>query len=141
MAPVVALEQEVVSRGYSVDIPAGAGADGIVNAAYAQLGVAQDCTDLVQNSLSAIGLVASRLNGGPDLGTSVGAWAAYGYQVHDGAYAPGDILIWPGYPFHLRGQWDGNSTVAERMVAARRDDGAYRSVRTGAPAVAVVRVA
>src|SRR5690606_9013303 len=84
------------SAGYAFDIPAGAGAAGIVNAAYAQLGVGQDCTDLVQNALSALGIVAPRHQGGPDLGTGVDTWAQFGHIVTDGAYAPGDLLSWPG---------------------------------------------
>lgn len=77
------------------DIPAGVGAQGLVNAAMAQLGWNQDCTDLVQNSLDAIGLATSQANGGYDMGISdfyrFGTAAAL-----DGSYAPGDILIWDG---------------------------------------------
>ncbi len=141
VVPVVAAAEEAVSSGYSVDIPAGAGAQGIVAAAYAQLGVSQDCTDLVQNSLSGIGLVASRLNGGPDLGTSVGTWASFGYQVTDGAYAPGDILIWPGFHVAIyvgngmavHGGWTNGGAHAESTVATS-------AFATGTPS-AVVRVA
>ncbi|XPP27485.1 MAG: NlpC/P60 family protein [Leucobacter sp.] len=72
------------------ELPAGAGAQGLLDAAYAQLGWAQDCTALVENALRAIGF------GVGDLGTSVGEYARYGTVVSDGSYAPGDILIWPG---------------------------------------------
>lgn len=133
--------EEVVVASYSVDIPAGAGAGGIVNGAYAQLGIAQDCTDLVQNALSAIGIVTSRLHGGPDLGTGVGTWAQFGYQVTDGSYAPGDILIWPGYHvaiyvgngMAIHGGWTNGGRHGESTVLT----GAFA---TGAPS-AVVRVA
>ena len=73
------------------DIPAGVGGQGIANAALAQLGVNQDCTALVENSLRAVGIPAG------DLGTQVGEYTALGgYVVTDGAYAPGDILVFPG---------------------------------------------
>lgn len=142
--PVVVVEEEVVEEVAAArtafDIPAGAGADGIVNAAYAQLGISQDCTDLVQNSLSALGIVSSRLNGGPDLGTSVGTWAQFGYVVTDGSYAPGDILIWPGYHVAIyvgngsavHGGWTNGGRHGESTVVT----GAFA---TGAPS-AVVRV-
>ncbi len=134
-------EAEGRSASHRLDIPAGSGAQGIVNAAYAQLGVSQDCTDLVQNSLSAIGVVSARLNGGPDLGTSVGSWSQFGYLVTDGAYAPGDILIWPGYHVAIyvgngmavHGGWTNGGRHAESTVLT----GAFA---TGAPS-AVVRVA
>lgn len=84
------------SAGYAADVPAGVGAQGIVAAAYAQLGVGQDCTDLVQNSLAAVGLATRRDQGGYDHGP----WslASVGVPVTNGEWAPGDILGWPGYP-------------------------------------------
>ena len=137
---VAEIEEETFVARASFDIPAGAGAAGIVNAAYAQLGIGQDCTDLVQNSLSALGIVTPRLQGGPDLGTSVGTWAQFGYQVSDGSYAPGDILIWPGYHvaiyvgdgMAIHGGWTNGNRHAESTVLT----GAFA---TGAPS-AVVRV-
>lgn len=79
------------------DIPAGEGAQGIVDAAKAQLGVAQDCTDLVQNSLAAIGVIDQRDMGGFDLGPSSSEHVALGGTVvTSGDYAPGDVLFWEG---------------------------------------------
>lgn len=142
--PVVVVEEVIeettVAARSAFDIPAGAGASGIVNAAYAQIGIGQDCTDLVQNSLSALGIVTPRLQGGPDLGTSVGTWAQFGYQVSDGSYAPGDILIWPGYHvaiyvgdgMAIHGGWTNGGRHGESTVLT----GAFA---TGAPS-AVVRV-
>lgn len=72
------------------DVPAGAGASGLVNAALAQLGQFQDCTALVERSLRAIGF------GVGDLGTLASQYAAYGSYVGSGGYAPGDILVWEG---------------------------------------------
>lgn len=78
------------------DIPAGAGASGIVAAALAQLGVGQDCTDLVQNALGAVGYVTPRLQGGPDLGANLGSWTGFGSEVSLDSLAPGDILVYTG---------------------------------------------
>lgn len=106
-----------VSANWLGDIPAGAGAQGLVSAALAQVGVNQDCTDLVQNSLAAIGLTTSRLKGGPDLG--VHSFAAFGKHVTNGNYAPGDILMWGNYHTAIyigngqavHGGFGGNRTV------------------------------
>ncbi|MFT4232319.1 MAG: NlpC/P60 family protein [Leucobacter sp.] len=90
-----AAAQQTASSGsgaYSgTDVPAGEGAQGIVNAALSQLGVNQDCTALVENSLRAVGIPAG------DLGTQVGEYTALGGTiVTSGDYAPGDILVFPG---------------------------------------------
>ena len=107
-----------VSGKSSVDVPAGEGAAGLVSAALAQVGVSQDCTDLVQNALAAVGLTERRDQGGYDHGVS--DFYRYGTPVTDGNYAPGDILIWPGAPHvavyigngqAVHGGWQGNQTV------------------------------
>lgn len=98
VAPAAAIADGTSARsaGHVADVPAGVGAQGIVNAALAQLGVSQDCTDLVQNSLAAVGLATRRDQGGYDHGP----WSLQGLgaPVTDGQWAPGDILGWPGYP-------------------------------------------
>jgi len=76
------------------DIPSGSGAEGLVNAALAQLGTAQDCTDLVQNSLAAIGLIQRRDQGGLDLGTGIWQYDGFGTRVDISSLNPGDILIY-----------------------------------------------
>lgn len=73
------------------DIPAGSGGSGLAAAALAQLGAGQDCTDLVQNALAAIGVTTRRDQGGYDMG--VGDFYGVGSGV-SGDWAPGDILIW-----------------------------------------------
>lgn len=84
----------------AVEVPAGVGAGGLVNAALAQVGVYQDCTDLVQNALAAIGLTERRDQGGYDHGVSdffrYGASTPYVHGTT--ALAAGDILMWPGAP-------------------------------------------
>ncbi|MBO1900655.1 C40 family peptidase [Leucobacter weissii] len=96
------------------DIPAGKGAQGIVDAARAQLGVFQDCTALVEKSLRAVGIPAG------DLGTQVHEYTALGGTVvTSGSYAPGDILIWAGRHVAVyigngqavHGGFGGNQTV------------------------------
>lgn len=106
------------------DIPAGVGAQGLVSAALAQVGTSQDCTDLVQNALAAIGAVQRRDQGGYDHGVS--DFYQYGTPVTDGNYAPGDILIWPGAPHTaiyigngqaVHGGWGGNQTVVNTYAS------------------------
>lgn len=80
----------------TVDAAASATGHAIVDAALAQLGVLQDCTDLVQNSLAELGLVLRRDRGGYDHGTI--SLQQFGVPVTDGQWAPGDILGWPGSP-------------------------------------------
>lgn len=77
-----------------VDVPAGQGAQGVVAAAKAQLGVQQDCTDLVQNSLAAVGLTTRRDQGGFDLGTGIWQYDKFGSRVSLDSLAPGDILVY-----------------------------------------------
>lgn len=115
-------------KGFSgVDVPAGVGAQGIVSAALAQLGVMQDCTALVEKSLRAIGVPAG------DLGTQIGEYTGLGGTlVSSGDYAPGDILIWSGRHVAVyigngqavHGGYGGNQTV----VAGAFIDGAPSGV-------------
>ncbi len=111
-------EATAASLKHRVDIPAGVGAEGLVAAALAQVGQSepQDCTDLVQNSLAAIGMVTRRDQGGPDLGVS--SFRNFGTLVTSGEYAPGDILGWPGAPhvaiyigngMAVHGGWNGDA--------------------------------
>lgn len=105
----------------AVDIPAGAGASGLVNAALAQLGVAQDCTALVEKALRAIGYSAGDLS--PVQFSAYGPTTQY---IHGStALAPGDIIIYnpngDGHGTHVaiyigggqavHGGWDGFTTV------------------------------
>ena len=108
------------------EIPAGAGAGGLVAAALAQVGVGQDCTDLVQNALAAIGQTERRDQGGYDHGVSdfTRYGATVGYAHGTTALAPGDILIWPGLPHvavyigggqAVHGGWSGGTTVVDSI--------------------------
>ncbi|MFC5339080.1 NlpC/P60 family protein [Leucobacter denitrificans] len=99
----------------AVDVPAGQGASGIVNAALAQLGVAQDCTALVEKSLRAVGHSVGDL--APAQFTAYGP--SVGYSHGSTVLAPGDILIWGnahvaiyvGGGKVVHGGWDGFTTV------------------------------
>ncbi len=70
------------------DVPSGAGAQGLLAAAIAQLGDQQDCTALVERSLRAIGFNVG------DLGTAIWQYDPFGTRVSIDALAPGDILIY-----------------------------------------------
>ncbi|MBN9613588.1 MAG: C40 family peptidase [Actinobacteria bacterium] len=95
------------------DLPAGKGAAGLVAAALAQVGDFQDCTAMVERALRAIGYPVG------DLGTQVAEYAPYGKVLTAGAYAPGDILIWPGAHVAIyigngrvvHGGWTGGTTA------------------------------
>lgn len=111
------------------DVPAGVGASGIVTAALAQLGEFQDCTALVERSLRAIGVPAG------DLGTQIGEYTGLGGTlVTDGAYAPGDVLIWSGRHVAVyigngqavHGGFGGNQTVVASAFIDGSPDGVVR---------------
>jgi len=113
LASVTQKKQEVK------DVPAGAGASGIVAAAQSQLGQFQDCTALVERSLRATGYSVG------NLGTSVGEWAQFGQVVSPSSLAPGDILIWPGQHVAIyigngqavHGGWNGSNTAIASAYA------------------------
>lgn len=95
-------------------VPSGEGAQGIADAALAQLGVSQDCTALVEKSLRAVGIPAG------DLGTRAAEYVALGgTQVSAGSYQVGDVLIYEGNHVAIyvgngrvvHGGWDGFTTV------------------------------
>ena len=105
----------------AIDIPAGSGASGLVNAALAQLGVSQDCTALVEKSLRAIGYSVGDLNP-----VQFGAYGPTTRYVHgETALAAGDILIYNPYGDNhgahvaiyiggnqaVHGGWTGYTTV------------------------------
>ena len=106
----------------AAEIPAGSGASGLVAAALVHVGISQDCTDLAQNALAAIGLTERRDQGGYDHGVS--DFFRYGASVDyvhgTTALAPGDLLMWPGAPHvavyigggqAVHGGWTGGTTV------------------------------
>ena len=117
------------SQQQGADVPAGSGAQGIVSAALAQLGQFQDCTALVERSLRAIGVPAG------DLGTQIGEYTALGgTQVTNGAYAPGDILVWSGRHVAVyigngqavHGGYGGNQTVVASAFLDGQPSGVVR---------------
>lgn len=133
-AQIVIVEEEVSEAAAAraqIEIPAGAGASGIVAAAYAQIGEVQDCTALVERSLRAVGF------GVGDLGTSVGSWAQYGYVVTDGSLAPGDILVWPGWSvsvyvgdgMEVHGGWSNGGRHEPKTVLQPIAAGGFTTVR------------
>ena len=116
-----------VPASYSYD-PAGASttAQRLVDAALSQLGTTQDCTDLVQNSLAAIGMTTRRDAGGYDYGPQ--GFNGFGTVVTDGSIRPGDIMerdghvaIFLGYqdgqPTAIHGGFNGDQTVVSHVDA------------------------
>ena len=74
---------------------------------------------MVERSLRAVGIPAG------DLGTQVGEYTALGgVIVTDGAYAPGDILVWSGRHVAVyvgngqavHGGFAGNTVVASAFI-------------------------
>lgn len=120
------------------NVPVGAGAAGLVQAALAQQGVNQDCTDLVQNSLAAIGLTQRRDQGGFDLGTGIWQYDGFGTRVDINNLAPGDILVYgnAGTGTHVaiyigdgkavHGGFNGSTVVASKDSAYQALTGAIR---------------
>lgn len=90
-------------------------AAGIASAAYAQLGVSQDCTMLVTNALAAVGI---NHHGWPDsyfsLGSQVSASQAQpGDLVYyaDGGTGMAHIAVYVGNGQAIHGGWEGGQTV------------------------------
>lgn len=104
------------SNSYSTSIEApNSKAQAIVDAAYAQLGVNQDCTMLVTNSLKAVGIYH---HGWPVSYTSLGR------EVSSSEAKPGDIIyyenggmgvahvaVYIGNGQAIHGGWNGNTTT------------------------------
>lgn len=114
----LAANQQAVA---AAEAPAGKGDGTIVGEALAQLGVAQDCTDLVQNALAGAGITTRRDQGGYDhgVGDFGGYGASVGYDHGTTALAPGDLLVYGGAHVAVyigngqavHGGWDGFTTV------------------------------
>jgi hypothetical protein len=98
-------------------IPVSTTGELLAAAALAQIGIIQDCTDLVQNSLAALGLTVRRDSGGFDYGTH--GFIEFGYQVDASQAQAGDIAIIEGHVWivldnsgnGVHGGWGGNQTV------------------------------
>lgn len=97
----------------------GSGVEGLISAARSQIGGYMDCTDLVQNSLAAIGLFERRDQGGYDLGPM--DFARFGTQIAASEARAGDLLVRGGHVAiytgdgfthsAVHGGWGGNSVV------------------------------
>lgn len=121
------------------DVPStGALADRIVAAAKAQVGNPQDCTDLVQNTLAAVGLTTRRDQGGYDLGTGIWQYDHFGPRVALSDIKPGDILIYgnAGTGAHVaiyigngqavHGGFGGNTVIYSQYITKHQLTGAIR---------------
>lgn len=76
-------------RASYANIPVGVGAAGLIAAARAQIGQAQDCTALVERALRAIGYKVGDL--------APMGFAAYGTRVSPADALPGDIMMRGGH--------------------------------------------
>lgn len=97
------------SRSYTGSSQSGYSANGntILAAAYSQLGVGQDCTSLVSNSLAAAGIY---FHGWPQQYASLGSWTSNPvpgdiviYDTHVAIYAGGGTAV--------HGGWNGGTTA------------------------------
>lgn len=111
--PVTRNTQQQTAGFSGSDLPAGAGASGLVAAALAQQGQAQDCTAMVERALRAIGYSVGNVG--------VTGFDGYGTVIRSGSYAPGDIMVWPGQPhvaiyvgngMAVHGGYNGSTVVA-----------------------------
>ncbi|MBL3685929.1 peptidoglycan endopeptidase [Leucobacter zeae] len=91
------------------NVPVGKGAEGLVAAARAQIGTAQDCTDLVQNALAAIGMTTRRDEGGYDLGPM--DFGRFGTEVAASDVQFGDIMMRGGHVSIYTGDGTSHSAV------------------------------
>lgn len=91
------------------NVPVGKGAEGLVAAARAQIGVAQDCTDLVQNALAAIGMTTRRDEGGYDMGPM--DFGQFGTEVSASEVQFGDIMMRGGHVSIYTGDGVSHSAV------------------------------
>ena len=95
----------------------------LLDAALAQEGIPQDCTDLVQNALAAIRYTTRRDQGGFDFGVDDVAYT-FGVQIPVSEAQPGDIAtVGPGNGGHVwiildpatntgvHGGWEGMTVV------------------------------
>ena len=96
------------SRSYAGSSSSGYSANGntVLSAAYSQLGVGQDCTSLVSNSLAAAGIY---FHGWPQQYASLGSWTSNPvpgdiviYDTHVAIYAGGGTAV--------HGGWNGGTT-------------------------------
>lgn len=96
------------SRSYAGSNSSGYSANGntVLSAAYSQLGVGQDCTSLVSNSLAAAGIY---FHGWPQQYASLGSWTSNPvpgdiviYDTHVAIYAGGGTAV--------HGGWNGGTT-------------------------------
>lgn len=96
------------SRSYRGSSSSGYSANGntVLSAAYSQLGVGQDCTSLVSNSLAAAGIY---FHGWPQQYASLGSWTSNPvpgdiviYDTHVAIYAGGGTAV--------HGGWNGGTT-------------------------------
>jgi hypothetical protein len=102
--------------------------DAFLQAALSQVGLGQDCTDLVQNALAAVGLTSRRDSGGFDYGVTDVAFT-FATQIDPSQAMPGDIAttgpnngghVWvildPVTNHGVHGGWGGTTVIGDGGV-------------------------
>lgn len=108
-AAPVAVQAPVVAPAPAPAAPA-AGNGGLLGSAYAQLGVAQDCTRMVENALASIGRPVGDL--GPAQFLSVGTIVSGPAQAGDIlVYGNSHVAIATGPTSAIHGGWTGGTTA------------------------------
>lgn len=79
----------------------------IADAAIAQIGVGQDCTMLVTNSLKAVGI---NFHGAPAAYASLGEWTS-DPQPGDVIVYSGHVAVYIGNGKAIHGGWNGGTTI------------------------------
>ncbi|MBD2762833.1 C40 family peptidase [Kocuria sp. cx-116] len=118
-APAATAEKSTTVAPQSSNTASSSKGQAILGAAEAQIGVTQDCTMLVTNSLKAVGI---NHHGWPEsyksLGTQVSAAEAkagdIAYYANGGAGAA-HVAIYAGNGQAIHGGWNGNQTVKQTV--------------------------
>lgn len=116
-------EASFIPVGASQAVEAPLSREDLLQAALNQVGVSQDCTDLVQNALAALGYTERRDQGGFDYGVQSVAYT-FAVQIPAHEALPGDIAtigpnngghVWiildPATNTGVHGGWQGANTV------------------------------
>ncbi|QCR20813.1 hypothetical protein C1N71_10950 [Agrococcus sp. SGAir0287] len=95
-------------------VPIGAGGSAVASAALAQIGEIQTCTQLVADSLAAVGIPYTGMGNLFNLGPTIpGSQATPGDIVYysNGGFGSAHVAVYIGNGQAVHGGWNGNQTV------------------------------
>ena len=95
-------------------MPIGAGGGAVASAALAQIGEIQTCTQLVADSLAAVGIPYTGMGNLFNLGPTIpGSQATPGDIVYysNGGFGSAHVAVYIGNGQAVHGGWNGNQTV------------------------------